>query len=323
MSTKIQWTDESSNPLKAKRISDGKKGWYCRKVDATCTNCYSSTQNVRCGTNPGRHGTGHDFKLASSKHLEPWLNQSELDKIARKRKPKRIFVVDMSDLAASIYECALGHAQEDEEAAAAGCELVTCRTCPGSRPARLKWWPSWMIQKCFDAWAVAAVRGMTIQMLTKRPLRLKAELAKWQAEPSRSWRGLPERWHIGTSLGNRAGIHRIDQLRAIPAHLRFLSLEPLIEDLGQIDLTGIGWVILGGESGAGARMCDVRWIDSLVDQCRSSGVKVFVKQLGANAWSGGHNLRLKDKKGGTPSEWPWAPLPGYEGPERFPREVAT
>ena len=319
--TTISWTNESSNPLKSRRLSDGKLGWYCRKVDSSCKNCYASTRNVRCGNNATRHGTGHDFKLGSSKHLEPWLNQKELDKIARKRKPASIFVCDMTDVAASIYECPKGHATENEDAAAAGAIQVPCRC---RNMASLKWWPSEMIQKCFDAWDTAARNGMTIQMLSKRPLRLAAELEKWARLPfAPGPRVLPNGWHIGTSLGNRAGLHRIDQLRAIPAHLRFLSLEPLIEDLGEIDLTGIGWVILGGESGHGARPCRLEWIDSLVDQCRSAGVSAFVKQLGArptrNMVAGmmpvyDVPLVLADNKGGFAPEWPG-------GLERFPREV--
>jgi len=344
--TPIQWTDLSSNALKAKRISDGKLGWFCvpgplegGRSDPTCAHCYASKQNQVCGNNPGRHGTGHRFHLSQSKYLEPWLNQAELDKIARKRVPKKMFMCDMTDLAASIYECPNGHALEDEAAAACGKFHVRCPKCrlihdTQGHMASLKWWPSEMIQTCFDAWAAAAENGMTIQMLSKRPLRLAAELELFARRnladgaflPKKYLSlGIPERWHIGTSLGNRAGLPRIDQLRAIPAHLRFLSLEPLIEDLGEIDLTDIGWVILGGESGAGARPCRLEWIDSLVRQCRAAGVKVFVKQHGARPtrelWDDVNPfnpsdvpLRYRDKKGGDPSEWPG-------GLERFPREV--
>lgn len=329
MSTFIQWTDDSSNPLMAKRIDDGKLGWYCvpgplehGKMDPTCIHCYASAQNKRCGANPGRHGTGSPFKLSHSELAEPWLNEKELRKIAGKRKAKRIFVCDMTDVCCSVYECPNGHATEDEEHAADGWATAPCRRC--DKIGYLKWWPSAMIHRCFDAWSVAAERGMTIQMLTKRPLRLAYELEEW------SWLGdviarrdLPLGWHIGTSLGNRKGIHRIDQLRAIPACLRFLSLEPLIEDLGQIDLAGIGWVIVGGESGGGARVCDVRWIDSIVEQCRSAGVAVFVKQLGACVREFGElragklsGVPLRDKKGGDPAEWPG-------GLGRFPRELPT
>ena len=102
---------------------------------------------------------------------------------------------------------------------------------------------------------------------------------------------------------------QIEHLRATPAAVRFLSLEPLLEDLGTIDLSGIGWVIVGGESGPGARPCDVEWAEDLVLQCREAGVPCFVKQLGARPYSDEDHpywavLPLMDPKGGDPSEWP-------------------
>jgi hypothetical protein len=81
---------------------------------------------------------------------------------------------------------------------------------------------------------------------------------------------------------------------------RFLSLEPLLGPLPDLDLTGIGWVIVGGESGPGARPLDLGWVRELRDQAQAAGVAVFVKQLGSH-WAranGGH------PKGGDPSRWP-------------------
>lgn len=118
----------------------------------------------------------------------------------------------------------------------------------------------------------------------------------------------PNLW-LGTSIENRSVLHRIDALRAVPAAVRFLSVEPLLEDLGPINLAGISWIIVGGESGPHARPCDVEWIRSIVRQCREAGVPVFVKQLGArpesNSWAGSLRLPgLSDKKGGDMEEWP-------------------
>lgn len=67
---------------------------------------------------------------------------------------------------------------------------------------------------------------------------------------------------------------------------------------------GIGWLIIGGESGPGARKCEVEWVRDLVEQCRDAGVACFVKQLGANVWDQGAHLFLDDRKGGGPEEWP-------------------
>lgn len=85
---------------------------------------------------------------------------------------------------------------------------------------------------------------------------------------------------IGASVEDRKhGVPRIELLRQIPAQVRFLSIEPLLEDLGELDLTGIHWAIIGCESGPGARRCDPTWVRSIIRQCRAAKVPMFVKQL--------------------------------------------
>jgi protein gp37 len=116
----------------------------------------------------------------------------------------------------------------------------------------------------------------TYQLLTKRPARMRAllrgELA-WLAH-------LPHVW-FGVSIENRRhGLPRIDALIETPAKVRFLSIEPLLEDLGRLNLTGIDWVIVGGESGPRARPMSERWVLSIRDQCREAGVPFFFKQWG-------------------------------------------
>ena len=76
------------------------------------------------------------------------------------------------------------------------------------------------------------------------------------------------------------GLPRIDHLRQSPAKVRFLSIEPLLEDLGEIDLSGISWVIVGGESGPGARPMKREWVVSIRKQCRAQRVPFFFKQWG-------------------------------------------
>lgn len=115
---------------------------------------------------------------------------------------------------------------------------------------------------------------------------------------------------FGVTVENRAFKSRISLLRRLPARVRFLSVEPLLEDIGELDLEGIHWVIVGGESGPGARPFNVQWARSIVRQCRAAGVRVFVKQLGANPVSGcARNpddilVTLSDSKGGDWAEWP-------------------
>jgi protein gp37 len=116
----------------------------------------------------------------------------------------------------------------------------------------------------------------TYQILTKRSERLRDLLGTH----IRFAASLPHIWW-GVSVENRKhGVPRIEHLRSAPAAVRFLSIEPLLEDLGEINLTGINWVILGGESGPGARPMQKAWVVSIFRQCREAGVPFFFKQWG-------------------------------------------
>jgi protein gp37 len=116
----------------------------------------------------------------------------------------------------------------------------------------------------------------TYQVLTKRSSRLRDMLQtslQFAAE-------LPNIWW-GVSVEDRAhGLVRIKHLQQAPAAVRFLSVEPLLEDLGEINLEGIHWVIVGGESGAGARPMQKEWVLSLRDQCEHAQIPFFFKQWG-------------------------------------------
>src|SRR4051794_38525872 len=113
----------------------------------------------------------------------------------------------------------------------------------------------------------------TFQVLTKRSERMRDMLRTRLEFAARE----PHIW-FGVSVENRKhGLPRVEHLRAAPAALRMLSVEPLLEDLGTIDLDGIGWVILGGESGAGARPMEADWVRSVRDQCREVDVPFFFK----------------------------------------------
>ena len=114
------------------------------------------------------------------------------------------------------------------------------------------------------------------QVLTKRADRLRDLLAG----PLLSAAQQPHIWW-GVSVENRRyGLPRVEALRASPAAVRFLSIEPLLEDLGSIDLSGIHWVIVGGESGPGARPMRPEWVESIQEQCASAGIPFFFKQWG-------------------------------------------
>lgn len=129
------------------------------------------------------------------------------------------------------------------------------------------------------------------QVLTKRPERAAA-LAPRLPWPANIW--------IGASVENQRFACRLAPLRQIPAQLRFLSCEPLLGPL-TLDLSGIGWVISGGESGPGARPMRPDWVRSLRRQCDDAAVPFFFKQAGsvlAREWG------CRDSKGHNPEEWP-------------------
>jgi protein gp37 len=116
----------------------------------------------------------------------------------------------------------------------------------------------------------------TYQVLTKRSGRMRelllGALKEYAAEGHIWW---------GVSVEDRKyGIPRIADLQATPAAVRFLSIEPLLEDIGQISLEGISWVIVGGESGPGARPMQEEWVISIQEQCATAGVPFFFKQWG-------------------------------------------
>ena len=125
------------------------------------------------------------------------------------------------------------------------------------------------------------------QILTKRPGRMVKFFTK---------RPIPKNVWLGVTVEDRKyGIPRIEQLRKVDATVRFLSVEPLLEDIGELDLDGIHWVIVGGESGAKARPMKAEWARRLRDQCLRDHVAFFFKQWGAHGPDGVR--RAKDANG--------------------------
>ncbi len=131
--------------------------------------------------------------------------------------------------------------------------------------------PVTFIRKVFNT--MVRARWHTFQILTKRAKRLAA------LGPALPWR--PNIWQ-GVSIENMDVAWRADELRKVPADLRFLSLEPLLGPLDDLDLTGIHWVIVGGESGTGARPIKKEWVRSLRDKCGREAVPFFFKQWGGS-----------------------------------------
>jgi protein gp37 len=141
---------------------------------------------------------------------------------------------------------------------------------------------------------MAAAPWHTFQVLTKRSERMKSLLNGPLAFAAR----LDHIWW-GVSVENRKhGVPRIAHLQAARAKVRFLSIEPLIEDIGVINLAGIHWVIVGGESGFGARPMEKQWVVSLKRQCDRKRVPFFFKQWGGTRkWQSGRELDGKTHNG--------------------------
>jgi protein gp37 len=153
--------------------------------------------------------------------------------------------------------------------------------------------PEEFIQQVFEA--MVAAPQHTFQVLTKRSRRL-ARLA-----PSLPW---PAHIWAGVSIESDDYAWRADYLRQVPAAVRFISAEPLLGPLPSLSLAGISQLIVGGESGHGARPFAMEWAGELVARCQAANVPCFVKQVGARPTLGGAPLKLRDKKGGDMSEWP-------------------
>jgi len=129
--------------------------------------------------------------------------------------------------------------------------------------------PSGFIQRVFDV--MKACPHHRFQVLTKRSGRLR-QLAGTLPWPENVW--------MGVTVEDGRVLSRIDDLRVVPAKVRFLSCEPLIDDVGHLPLDGIHWVIVGGESGPGARPMKKEWVLSIRRQCRAANVPFFFKQWG-------------------------------------------
>lgn len=203
-------------------------------------------------------------------------------------------------------------------------------------------------------YTVSSTRHVTYQALTKRADRMLEFFLSdyWKLYGTTLRWSLPNFWP-GVSVESKRYLPRLDALRQVPAPVRMVSFEPLLEDLGTVNLDGIGWAILGFESGRKARPGHIAWIRSLIEQCDAAGVPVFVKQTGRYPvdWSDfidkhwprrtrrigrtglhphssevgrlmcsvcqGTTLHLLDPKGGNPNEWP-EELRRREFPKPYP-----
>lgn len=204
------------------------------------------------------------------------------------------------------------------------------RPVPDKLAAPLRWRTPKMIfvnsmsdmfhERVPDEYIVAVARVMaaanwhTYQILTKRAGRMRELLnanLEFAARQPHIW------WGVSVE-DQEYGLSRVEDLRAAAASVRFLSIEPLLEDLGRLNLEGMHWIIVGGESGPGARPMKEEWVLSIRDQCRTSNVPFFFKQ-----WGGVHKaLSGRRLEGKTYDEFPRRVVHPVMPPERCLRAAS-
>jgi protein gp37 len=344
-STGIQWTDATWNPLRARHRETGAEGWACVRVSDGCKHCYAATLNESRRWN---RGTGLDYTVPALAQVEPYLDEATLTQPLRWRKPRRIFVCSMTDL----FGEWVTDAEIDRVFGVMAATPQHTYQVLTKRPERMREYVARAPKDDSERFAVIdnssgahfRVDRWSAEFEKVRALNPREHPEEWDP---REW-PLPNVW-LGTSVEDQERADgRIPLLLDTPAAIRFLSCEPL---LGPVDLERIptlrgrelgalsgieysmettevirewptvDWVIVGGESGPGARPFDLAWARSLVRQCQDAGVPVFVKQLGsrpgeqvhAAGWcdesqkfscTGFHGPRLKHNHGGNPGEWP-------------------
>lgn len=335
--TGIQWTDATWNPVRG-----------CSRVSEGCRNCYAERDAARKNDNPrvpGYHGFAR-FVMIGGRPVPQWtgrveLIESRLAEPLRRRKPQRIFVNSMSDL---FHESLPDEAIDRVFAVMALCPQHTFQVLT----KRAKRMSDYLAGEAYQRIAEAAMLYRFTRDFDSN-YEFDAREAGLEQWP------LPNVW-LGVSVEDqKTADERIPLLLETPAAVRFVSYEPALElvDFQRFfgpqkmylglhadgtrgnnsvvwGLDRNGWLIVGGESGPGARPFDIAWARSAVAQCKAAGVACFVKQLGERpvltgtwtkeevaAWNPrvypyrsedgevkGFEAQFVDKKGGDMDEWP-------------------
>ena len=299
--TSIEWTHRPEtggaqggftwNPIRARNKETGKVGTFCTHASPGCSNCYAEAIGKR-------FGTGLAFNVPNLEKVEFFIDEKILEEPLKRKKPATIFVGDMFDLFHEAIPVAL-------------------------------------LDKVFAVMTMC--RAHTFQVLTKRAKRMHEYVSQVQAAevPNIKWQHI---W-LGVSVeSQKYADERIPLLLQTPAAIRFLSVEPMLEavDLDRVhfgngvhlncvkrvDVPSVDWVIVGGESGPGARPFNLAWAESLQEQCKAAGVPFFMKQIGSKplipkamelsargeflteTTCGDPARLIVTSKGGDMSEWP-------------------
>ncbi|MCY4501936.1 MAG: phage Gp37/Gp68 family protein [Alphaproteobacteria bacterium] len=251
--TEIEWTDATWNPVTG-----------CSIASPGCRHCYAMRlAGSRLKNHPSRRGLTRRGKAGPVWTGKVRLNDKWLIDPLRRRKPKRIFVCAHGDIFhPSVPDkwIDLVHAVM-AQAARHDFQVLT------KRSARMA---TYFNDPDLEERVRAAARELQLKYPRRRDLRQL---------PARPLFPLANEW-LGVSVEDQRRTHRIDDLRRTPAALRFISFEPLLEGFDHLDLTGISWAIVGGESGPRARPMRVRWVQEINDLCFDQDVAFFFKQWG-------------------------------------------
>lgn len=279
MPTNIEWTGESWNPIRARALDNGMIGWHCEHASPGCQNCYSETQNMARRFNLG---TDYAYKPGHRKEIEVFLDEAALAKPLGWKKGRKVFVCSMTDLFADFVTDAM---IDRIFAVMALCPQHTFQVLT-KRSARMREYLT-RLDQCWHGNAEAFNDRMAAAFDANYWWPDDPELGAGGIGP---W-PLPNVW-LGVSVEDQQRAdERIPDLLATPAAIRWISAEPLLGPVSIIDAmwardpmqclhASIDWVVVGGESGKGARPMHPDWARSLRDQCAAAGVPFFFKQWG-------------------------------------------
>jgi protein gp37 len=264
--TTIEWVRNADgtqgftvNPIRFRNLGTGKIGHHCTKISPGCMNCYASKQQ-------SPYLSDLAYTAENTAKGEFFFEEKVLGEVLRRRKPATYFWCDCTDLFGDWVP------NEWIDRIAATCALTPqhrhfwltkraerMRDYFGGPGLMMRWgfWASHAIHVRDGGDAVRAAKIAEFNV-PKFPLPNVA---------------------LGVSVEDKAHLDRLDYLRQTPAALRWFSAEPLLGDLGRINLDGIDWVVCGGESGPGARPMKMEWPQSVIQQCKAAAISVFMKQI--------------------------------------------
>lgn len=295
--TKIRWSDDTWNPMTG-----------CTKVSPGCDHCYAETIALKFRGNAFPNGFDPTFKPGKLRQPKTLL---------RSKGARRIFVNSMSDVhhesftwdqIAAVYDAMLETPEHDYLVLTKRPERMA-RFLLGQHAERNgRTAPPVAHLGAPGSPAEADERNGYLMA------RMVGELTLGSTSPRY---GLPSHIWLGTSIESDRYTFRADWLRVIPAMVRFISAEPLLGPVPSLDLSGLGWVIAGGESGPGYRPMDHDWARDLRDRCDTAGVSYYFKQSAAPRTEMGIEL-----DGRLHEEYPF-PHPGTGEPRVLGRYVDT